>query len=179
MKLETSRLVLTPITSEDWLLFKALHQSPEVMQFVAELPNEEEIKQRFESRLIDWDPKNNNWFTFTIALKETDQKIGVTGFYGQWQPYQQAELGFLLSPQFQGKGYAKESTLAVLDYLFNTCNFHKAVATVTEGNVPSFELLKSLGFKHEGTLRDNFKLNDTWYNDLKLGLLQHEFLQRT
>lgn len=46
---------------------------------------------------------------------------------------------------------------------------------VTEGNFPSFNLLKTLGFTHEGTIRDNFKLGGHWRNDLKLGLLNDEY----
>lgn len=176
MQLETERLLLKPIAKEDWQLFQQLHHSEDVMRYVTDDRSEQNIKARFEARLREWDPHCNEWLTLTIYSKETGEKLGVTGFHAGWQPYQQAELGFLLSPAHQGKGYAKESTLAVLDYIFNQLDYHKAVATVTEGNTPSLKLLESLGFQLEGTLRDNFKLHGNWYNDLKLGLLKHEYL---
>lgn len=175
MHLETERLILTPIKEEDWPLFKTLHQSADVMRYVTDNLSEDNIRSRFDARLRDWEPRCNDWLTLTIKLKETGEKLGVTGFYAEWEPYQQAELGFLLSPEFQGKGYAKESTIALLDYIFEEQTYHKAVATVTEGNAPSAKLLQSLGFQLEGTIRDNFKLNGQWYNDLKLGLLRHEY----
>lgn len=175
MLLETSRLILSPINESDWPLFRDLHQSEAVMRYVTDDFSEQNIRDRFNARLREWNPKCNDWLTLTIEVKATAEKIGVTGFYAQWDPYQQAELGFLLAPEFQGKGYAKESTSALLDYLFIEQNYHKAVATVTEGNTPSLNLLQSLGFQLEGTLRDNYKLNNQWYNDLKLGLLRHEY----
>lgn len=175
MQIETPRLILRPISENDWQLFKLLHQSGEVIKYVSDPLTESVISERFNSRLGEWKKRANQWLTLTIIEKATENKIGVTGFYPEWEPYQQAELGFLLDPEFQGKGYGKESTIAVIEYAFNQCNFHKVTATVTEGNEPSFNLLKALGFTHEGTIRDNFKLGGDWHNDLKLGLLKREY----
>lgn len=175
MQIETQRLILKPISENDWELFKGLHQSSEVIKYVGDPFTESSISERFNSRLGEWKKTSNQWLTLTIIEKSTESKIGVTGFYPEWEPYQQAELGFLLNPEFQGKGYGKESTIAVIEYAFNQCNFHKVIATVTEGNSLSFNLLKALGFTHEGTIRDNFKLGGHWHNDLKLGLLKHEY----
>lgn len=175
VQLETSRLLLTPITEQDWQLFKDLHESPDVMRYVADPLSEQNIRTRFESRLKEWKPHCSDWLTLTICLKDTNKKIGVTGYFSEWEPYQQAELGFLLNPEYQGKGYAKESTVAVLKHLFKDLGYHKVIATVTEGNAPSLKLLQNIGFQLEGTIRDNYKLNDIWHNDLKLGMLDHEF----
>lgn len=176
MHIETLRLSLKPINENDWELFKNLHQSSEVMKYVSDPFKDSDIKERFNSRIGSWQKTSNRWLTLTITQKSTGNKIGVTGFYPEWEPYQQAELGFLLSPESQGKGYGKESTIAVLDYAFNQCNFHKVIATVTEGNISSFNLLKGLGFNHEGTFIDSFQLGGKWCNDLKLGLLKHEYI---
>jgi RimJ/RimL family protein N-acetyltransferase len=48
-------------------------------------------------------------------------------------------------------------------------------ATVTEGNIASASLLERVGFIQEGRIRDNFKLNQQWHNDLIYGLLNSEF----
>ncbi len=175
MRIETQRLILQPITENDWELFEKLHKSNEVINYVSDPFKDSDIKERFNSRLGAWYKTCNRWLALVIFEKDTKNKIGVTGFYPEWEPYKQAELGFLLLPEYQRKGYGKESTLAVVDYAFSQCQFHKIIATVTEGNAPSFALLTSLGFAHEGTIRDNFKLGGKWQNDLKLGLLSREY----
>lgn len=175
MQIETQRLILKPICKDDWELFEQLHQSSDVLKYVSDPFTKSDISKRFNSRLGEWKKTFEHWLTLIIIEKATGDKIGITGFYSEWEPYQQAELGFLLCTEFQGKGYGKESTIAVIEYAFNQCNFHKVTATVTEGNSPSFNLLKALGFTHEGTIRDNFKLGGSWCNDLKLGLLNHEY----
>lgn len=175
MEFETSRLLFRPLSHADFDFFAHLHQLPDVMRFVADLPSNEKIKQRFSERLGNWQKEHNSWLTLVIIEKSSLKPIGVTGFLSQWQPFQQAELGFLIDPKFHGLGYGKESTLKVMEFAFNVCNYHKLCATVTEGNEASSRLLTTLGFKLEGKLRDNYRINDNWCNDLKYGLLNHEY----
>lgn len=178
MKLETPRLILQSITADDWPLFRRLYQEPEVIRYIADLMTESEIRARFEARLPAWDKHSERWLCLVIREKVNGQALGITGFRPEWLPFQQAEVGFGSLPEAQGKGYGKESLLAVLDFAFNACGFHKMNATVTEGNIASRRLLESCGFKLEGTLRDNYRLAGQWCNDWQLGLLAAEFTAR-
>ena len=81
----------------------------------------------------------------------------------------------MLVVEFQGKGFAKESILTILDFIFNTCGFYKATATLIEENMPSVGLLKSMILMHESTLRDGLTLSGRWCNDVKLGMLNCEY----
>ncbi|WP_105172206.1 GNAT family N-acetyltransferase [Pseudoalteromonas sp. T1lg24] len=175
MELETERLLLRSLSSDDWQFFKHLHQLPDVMRFISDMPTLDVIKQRFDERCISWQKQSNDWLTLTMFNKNTMTPIGVTGFLSQWQPYQQAELGFMLDPEFQGLGYAKESTRRVTAFAFDECDYHKVTATVTQGNDASSRLLTALGFKLEGVIRDNYKIDDKWFNDQKFGMLKSEF----
>ena len=179
MELHTSRLLLRPLFQADYQFFSHLHQLPEVMRYVADLPSKEKIQQRFNERIGSWQKEKNSWLTLIMIEKSSAQPIGVTGFLSQWQPFQQAELGFLIDPTFQGLGYGKESTLKIMDFAFNHCQYHKASATVTDGNIASSNLLTSLGFKLEGKLRDNYQINGKWCNDLKYGMLKSEYISQS
>ncbi|MFC0225273.1 GNAT family N-acetyltransferase [Serratia aquatilis] len=175
LKLQTSRLLLHSITANDWPLFLRLYQDPQVIRYIADPLPESEIRTRFEARLPEWDKHGERWLCLVMREKSTGNAVGITGFCPQWWPFQQAEVGFGSLPEGQGKGYGKESLLAVLDFAFNACGFHKMTATVTEGNIASRHLLESCGFQLEGTLRDNYRLAGQWCNDWQLGLLQAEF----
>jgi RimJ/RimL family protein N-acetyltransferase len=76
-------------------------------------------------------------------------------------------------------GYGKESTLKIMDFAFNHCLYHKVLATVTDGNIASSNLLASLGFKLEGKLRDNYQINGKWCTDLKYGMLKSEYISQS
>ncbi|MBD1581907.1 GNAT family N-acetyltransferase [Pseudoalteromonas sp. S16_S37] len=172
--IETPKLLLRKITLQDWPLFLKLHKDERVMRWVSDTLDEPSIHEKFMQRYEDtstWHKESPCWLTLVVVDKHTGNEVGLHGFYSQWSPYQQAEIGFLLLPEYQGKGYAKAATQAVIDFILKDCSFHKVIATVSEGNIASFSLLKSLGFTHEGTLKDNFKIADQWINDQKLALI--------
>ena len=87
-----------------------------------------------------------------------------------------AEVGFLLTPGAQGKGYGTESLRAVCDYAFTTGGLRRLTACVTEGNQASRHVLEKVGFILEGTLRESYWLQQRWQNDWLLGLLKQEYI---
>ncbi|WP_228550732.1 GNAT family N-acetyltransferase [Endozoicomonas sp. OPT23] len=165
---------MKPIQLSDWLLFYQLETDPGIQQYVADLRDEQAIRDRFQSRLPAWNKNSKQWLCLVITEKESELPIGVTGFYPEWHPYQQAEVGFMLLSEYQGKGYGKENLIAVAEFAFQQCRFHKLKATVTEGNVACCELLKRTGFKQEGRLRDNYRIAGQWQNDMLFGLLVND-----
>lgn len=173
--LETARLILRPLTEADRVFFSQLQQHPDVMRYVSDPLSADAINEKFNSRLPAWTKHSSHKLCLMIIDKHRNTPIGITGFMPEWEPYQQAEVGFLLHPNEQGKGYGKESLQAVLQFAFDDCLFHKIKATVTEGNIASASLLERVGFIQEGRIRDNFKLNQQWHNDLIYGLLNSDF----
>ncbi|NTS77777.1 GNAT family N-acetyltransferase [Catenovulum sp. SM1970] len=176
MQLFTDRLTLQTLCESDWALFEKLHKDLSVIKYVADPMTTSEIQARFKSRLAAWSKTSSHWLTLSITETKTANPVGFTGFFPQWYPYQQAELGFLISPEYQGKGYGKESTKAVIDFAFEQCDFHKLTANVTEGNQACSQMLLALGFTQEARLRDNFKLADEWKTDLQFGMLKGDRL---
>lgn len=176
--IETNRLLMRQIEYTDWEFFYNVEKDASVQEYVSDINTEETIRERFESRLPSWNKMNSQWLCLVITLKETGEKIGVSGFYPEWEPYQQAEVGFLLASGFQGEGYGKESLIAVLGFVFDDLSFHKVKATVTEGNDASCGLLRKVGFQQEGLIRDNYKIQGAWKNDIVFGLLRNELVTK-
>lgn len=175
ISLRTPRLMLDSLVEQDWPLFLQLHQDPDVQRYIADPQGMAEIRARFESRLMPWEKTSNHWLCLVIRERESGQAIGLTGFLAEWLPLQQAEVGYAILPSYHGKGFAKESLMAVLEFGFQQCQFHKMKATVTVGNTASRRTLESCGFQLEDTLRDNFQLDGQWCDDWVLGLLDSEF----
>lgn len=57
-------------------------------------------------------------------------------------------------PQYWGKGIVSEVLPRVIEYLFETKNLHRIEALLEAGNDSSCQVLRKVGFKLEGTLRD-------------------------
>jgi GNAT superfamily N-acetyltransferase len=119
--LTTPRLTMRPIAFEDWSLFLKLNQSPGVMKYIGDIETTAQIRHRFEQRVGKWDKYSDFWLCLVIRERETGRAVGLTGFFPDWRPYQQAEVGFMLLPDAQGKGYGKESLREVLNYAFTGC----------------------------------------------------------
>ncbi len=91
---------------------------------------------------------------FSIALKETDHCIGMAGPFHP-DHFHEPEMSWLLtSAECEGKGYAAEACLAVLDHLFTTHGWSSAVSYIDRANTASRKLAERLGARHEAGAED-------------------------
>ena len=96
---------------------------------------------------------------FAICLRDT--VIGYIAFNMRAEGY---EIGYCFHSAYHGKGYAKESHLALFDYL-RSLKIRKFIAGTAINNTPSVSLLKSLGFELIGTEEVSF-YKDAQGNDI-------------
>lgn len=66
----------------------------------------------------------------------------------------QVEVGWVLHPDFRGRGYAAEAAGALVD-LAVAEGAHRVAARVDPGNAGSLALCARLGMRHEGTARED------------------------
>ena len=60
------------------------------------------------------------------------------------------ELGYMIAPEYQGKGYATEVCRAILTYAKEALEAESVNCLVDEKNVPSVRLVEKLGFTYAG-----------------------------
>jgi len=113
---------------------------------------------------------------FAIVDKDTDQHIGnVTLNRINWIN-QTADTGLIIGPkESRGKGYAFEAWSLILEYAFHRLGLRKIIAGAVVDNAASITVLKKLGFKIEGTFRQEFLLDGEYRDGVRLGLLREEF----
>ncbi|NEY26723.1 N-acetyltransferase [Hafnia alvei] len=173
--LETQRLIMRQITESDWAFFSDLYRDEQAMALIADTQTEQQILAAFESRLPAWRKELPQWLCLVMIDRDSGQRVGLTGFVSEWMPHRIAEVGFIISPRFQRKGYGKESLTALIDFAFSQCGYHKLKAVVTSGNEASRGLLMRSGFQQEGCLRQNYFLQGKWHDDWVFGLLAEEY----
>jgi RimJ/RimL family protein N-acetyltransferase len=89
------------------------------------------------------------------------------------------EIGFIFNPEYQGKGFATEAGLALIDYLFVDRAAHKLVANCSPANEKSNALLRRLGLSLEGRLIKNIYFRERdgrpdWQDTNVYGLVNPE-----
>ena len=77
-----------------------------------------------------------------------------------------------------GKGVGKTVAGKLLMHCFETLELHRVLAVIAKGNDRSERLFKSLGFVHEGTLREATLIDGKHTDLLCYSMLKREYEQR-
>ena len=118
---------------------------------------------------------------YAVALKEVERMIGHL-YFKQIEPRVMMtwELGYILNPSFQKKGYASEAARALVEYSFQNHEVHRIMARCDPKNPASWRLLEKIGFRREGhfkqvgTFRNDETGNPLWHDAYEYGLLRED-----
>jgi len=168
--LETERMRLTPLTATDSPQIFTLMRDAEVMAFW-DMPEsddpdliaaivEGQVEEMAQGRAAYWAMRSlpGEEFVGVCDLSEIDRR------------HKRAEVGFLLSREAWGQGYALEAMQLVIAYAAAQ-GLRRLLARTHLGNRRSDSLLEKLGFAEEGLLRGHV-LRDGERRDCRLfGLL--------
>jgi RimJ/RimL family protein N-acetyltransferase len=86
----------------------------------------------------------------------------------------QVEIGFALAPSSQGRGFAAEAVVAVLDLLFGQLGKHRVFASADPRNRSSLRLLQRVGMRQEAHFRESVLFKGTWADDTVFAVLRSE-----
>jgi len=92
--------------------------------------------------------------------------------------HRQGEIGYVLHPRAQGRGYAREAAAAVLEIAFGPANLHRVFARADARNVRSVALLRRLGLRPEAHLVENEFVKGEWTDEVVLAILAREWTAR-
>lgn len=81
---------------------------------------------------------------------------------------------FIGDKEYLGKGFGKEASSLILRFLFDQYPINKCYGYCFEDHPATPSLLKTLGFKKEGVLRDHIYKNGVFKNVLLFSILRNE-----
>lgn len=91
----------------------------------------------------------------------------------------EAELGWVLSPEHTGRGYATEAIRAVIDVCFGPLGLRRVHAGCFADNEPSWRLMERLGMRREEFSRKTaLHRSGEWLDGLNYGILAEEWRAR-
>jgi len=173
--LETERLFLKELNPDIIFNLFNFYRDDEIKAFLGlHTENELEIERmRFERGLTTFRISFKN---FLLVDKKTKRIIGRTGFHAWYFDHFRAELGYAITDDdFLGQGYMTEANQAVVKYGFEKMDLNRIEAFVAPYNIQSLKILKSLGFKEEGILREHYFTNNRIEDSICFGLLKREY----
>jgi RimJ/RimL family protein N-acetyltransferase len=171
--LEGSRIYLRPIKKEDLKTLSEWINDKEIRSITGEVypMTEKEFEEFYEKA-----QKTEDSIWFVIVDKEKDLVIGETGFLRIFNPWRTADFSIIIGKkEYWGKGIGKEVANLMLEYGFNSLNFHRLAIGVVVFNERGLKFWESIGFKKEGIQRDGYFYNGKYSDFIMMSLLEDEY----
>jgi [ribosomal protein S5]-alanine N-acetyltransferase len=153
--LETERLLLRRIDAIDVNEIFTLRSNPETMKYIPR-PLAKTTEDALEHiAIIDAKIETNEGINWAITLKGDPKLIGLIGHYRIKPEHFRAEIGYMLLPEFNGKGIITEAIKEVVNYGFKVMQLHSIEAIIAPENFGSEKVLQKNGFVKEAHLKEN------------------------
>lgn len=153
-RIETERIILMELTSDDAEAIFRNFSDPEISQKFLEQPLTDIGQARQFVEQFDAEFKQGKGFTWAIVFKENNACIGTCG-YGFVEIGNRGEIGFDLAKEYWGKGIMSESLKAIIDYGFSALQLLKIEAHTFSENDHAIHLLENLGFQLDHISEDS------------------------
>ena len=170
----TERLLLRPARPEDAEVTWRFRRLESVCRWITEVPTSEE-----SYRATFTDPAR---LATTLVIERDGKVIGdlmlrVDDAWGQHEVVDQAratqaELGWVLDPEFMGSGYATEAVRELLRICFDDLGLRRVTATCFADNEASWRLMERLGMRRElHAVADALHRSGQWLDTFGYALL--------
>jgi [ribosomal protein S5]-alanine N-acetyltransferase len=173
--IETDRLLLKELNPEIIYNIFTFYTDEEIMEMMG-LTSEMELEKerlKFEGGYTTFKTSAK---LFLIADKHTDRIIGRTGFHTWYIHHYRAEMGYSITDErYLGQGYMTEANRAVVRFGFEEMGLNRIEAFTAPDNVASMKLLRGLGFREEGLLREHYFKDNRMQDSCCFGLLRKEY----
>jgi aminoglycoside 6'-N-acetyltransferase len=178
VRLQTERVIIRRFQPSDVNTFAAYRSDPDVARYQSwSAPLEDGAAQRLVALFAEGDPDAPGWFQYALEASAEGVLIGDIAV-NLHDNGMQAEIGFTLAPQWQGRGLAYEAISRMLGHLFGDRGLHRVSAECDARNARSANLLERLGFTREGHRREHTWIKGEWTDDLLFGLLAKDWRAR-
>lgn len=112
---------------------------------------------------------------FAIRRTTDHQLIGEISLYNLNPRNRSVGVGYFTGADYRRQGYTKEGLWLLINYLFQVVGLNKVMADTGAFNDASIALLRSLGFRQDGCLRQHQLLDGVLHDQLLFSVLAKEW----
>jgi RimJ/RimL family protein N-acetyltransferase len=147
--LRTPRLLLRAWRAADREPWAAMNADPEVREHFSDVLTADRSAASMELFQSELAERGYGWWAVEVAA--TGAFIGMAGLdpVDEDAPLAGIEVGWRLTRQAWGHGYATEAALACLDHGFGALGLPEIFALTVAGNVRSQAVMRRLGMTHD------------------------------
>ena len=172
IKIESERLLLRNFEPKDWedmLEISQQYEQTDMAQYDQEYPQTPEGMKEVVEILGSGDE------FAAVVLKNQPKVIGLIQFQRKKKYVDEIVHGFgaVFNSDFQGKGYAFESSKTALEYLFEELGIDRCIAGTAVVNTKSRKVTERLGFREVTQKQVHFR-NDSTGNPINFPYVIYE-----
>lgn len=173
----TERLELRPFSRADVDAVFAYRSLPEVAAYLFDEPmTHEECAEAVRARAGQFAfGAEGDKILLGVERRADRRLIGEVSLIWRSVTDEQGEIGYILHPDAQGRGYATEAAAALLDFGFGGARLHRIYARCDEHNIPSARVMARLGMRQEAHLRDHSFHKGRWASEQVWAILAEEW----
>jgi RimJ/RimL family protein N-acetyltransferase len=110
-----------------------------------------------------------------MELRDGGTMIGDVGLTWLSERRQQGEIGFVVHPDFHGRGLAREGATEILRLGFEHFGLHRVIGRCDPRNEASARLMRRLGMRQEAHFVQNEIFKGDWGDELVFAMLAAEW----
>lgn len=143
---ETERCLIRELSLSDLPALYELYDKPGMTDYVEPL-YDYETELEYQKAYIENMYGFYEYGMWLVFSKETGKLIGRAGL-------EHDELGYMIAPELQNRGYATEVCRFIIDYARENTDFEELYCRIDERNEASVRLAKKLGFVRNAQIRN-------------------------
>ncbi|HUZ00168.1 MAG TPA: GNAT family N-acetyltransferase [Thermomicrobiaceae bacterium] len=175
MRIDTERLVLREFREADWPAILAYWSDPRYQRYYPPEANVERAVRDLVGRIVAAQAEEPRR-TWQLAIVDRQGRlVGNAGVRVNDPVLAEGNIGYELSPEHWGRGYATEAARAMLDFGFRELSLHRVWAECVAENTGSAHVLEKLGMRQEARFREHEWFRDRWWDTLIYAILDYEW----
>ena len=115
------------------------------------------------------------FYDWAVIYEPDCKMIGTCGFTAFNCTSDSAEVGYVLNPEYWGKGIATEALTRVLQFAFEELKLNRVEARFMEDNERSRRVMEHVGMTFEGVLREAMLIKGSYANVGICSILRSEW----
>jgi len=163
LPIRTARLNLREFIATDFAAVHAYSADPRVTRYLFFGPRDEESTAEYLEELLA-SQREQPRTRFELAVEETASGKLIGACDLSLIESNVVDLGYMLSAEQWGKGYATEIALALVDAAFFELRAQRVISTVDVNNGASIRVLEKIGMRWEAVYRKHRRAKNRWWD---------------
>jgi len=181
LPIRTERLELRLFRREDFADSFAYHSRADVARYLYQEPRTPtEYEAILNSKITHTGfAAAGDRINLALVPHDLGRVVGDVMLLWTSSEHRQGEIGFILHPDYHGRGYAHEASEVLLRLGFDGLGLHRIQGRLDGRNTASARVLEKLGMRREAHLVENEFIKGEWTDEVVYAILHREWLQRS